>query len=92
MPQYELGFFQWRGHRSKMFIKSMAALHSEPGGRRKDTEGVMFVFNKQRHGEFIYTQTQRDGCCNQRFPVCVIVNHGPQHVNEYTHLLRRGLF
>lgn len=48
-------FFQWQGHTAKMFIKNMAALHSEPGGKRKHKEGMMFVLSKQRQEEFIYT-------------------------------------
>lgn len=41
-----------------MFIKNMAAFHSEPGGRRmqkkrKEKES-MFVLNKQRQVEFVY--------------------------------------
>lgn len=62
MPQYEFFFLfffpQWQGHASKMFIKNMAAFHSEPCGRRKHKESL-FVLNKQRQEEFVYTQIWR---------------------------------
>lgn len=70
MPQYEVVFLfcfflQWQGHESKMFMKNMAAFHSHnrvAGGckrkkrnAKKENEG-MFVLNKQRQEEFVYTQ------------------------------------
>ena len=54
MPQYELFFFQWQGHTSKMFIKNMPALPSEPGGRRKDKEEIMFVLNRDKKSLFTH--------------------------------------
>lgn len=45
-----------------MFIKNMAAFHSEPGGRRmqkkkkREEKERMFVLNKQRQVEFVYAQ------------------------------------
>lgn len=45
-----------------MFIKNIAAFHSQPSGRRmqkqrakKENEG-MFVLNKQRKEKFVYTK------------------------------------
>lgn len=67
MPQYEVVFLfcfflQWQGHESKMFMKNMAAFHSHnrvaKRNAKKENEG-MFVLNKQRQEEFVYTQIWR---------------------------------
>lgn len=50
MPQYEFFFFFFfngKENASKMFIKNMAAFHSEAGGRRKSQESALGLEQRQ---------------------------------------------
>lgn len=70
--------FQWQRHTFKMFIKNMAALHSQPGVRRKDKEGMMFVIRYKRS---LFTR-RYNGCYFLEIPVCTIVNHRSENKNK----------